>query len=202
MGEELRAELSAAKDEASASDTFMCGYLLGADQREIGGTDEQHTASMEELGWVCIGRLVQAEVEPSAAEADERDVMPATKYQMALDAARLAARDAECWKRIARDHRGLCKSLKATNEDLLRIIAYLKAENAKLRAERDEWHRVAASKQDIIDHMRDARAENAELRKLISELYACSQQCGCDRCGYRDGCAMFDRMAQLGVKVD
>ena len=129
----LRAELSAATADAASSDTFMCGYLLGADQREIGGTDEQHTASMEELGWVRIGRLAQAEGEPSAAEADERDVVPAIKYQIALDAACLAARDAERWKRIARDHQGLCKSLRATNEDLLQIIADLNADNAKLR---------------------------------------------------------------------
>lgn len=77
----------------------------------------------------------------------------------------------------------------------------LEDENAKLRAERDEWHRVVASKQDIIDHMRDARAENSKLRELISELYACSQQCGCDRCGYRDGCTMLDRMRGLGIEV-
>lgn len=45
------------------------------------------------------------------------------------------------------------------------------AENAELRAERDEWHRVAVSKQDIIDHMRDARAENAKLRKLVRDMW-------------------------------
>lgn len=40
----------------------------------------------------------------------------------------------------------------------------LQAENDKLRTERDEWRHVAEAKQDIIDHMRDARAENAKLR--------------------------------------
>ena len=40
---------------------------------------------------------------------------------------------------------------------------------AKLRAERDEWHRVAVSKQDIIDHMRDSRCENAKLREAVSD---------------------------------
>ncbi len=44
--------------------------------------------------------------------------------------------------------------------------------------------------------------ENRELRELLSELYQCSRQCGCDRCGYKDGCAMFDRMAQLGIEVE
>jgi uncharacterized coiled-coil DUF342 family protein len=39
---------------------------------------------------------------------------------------------------------------------------------AKLRAERDEWHRVAVSKQDTIDHMRNAMAENAKLLELVN----------------------------------
>ena len=47
----------------------------------------------------------------------------------------------------------------------------LESENAKLRAERDEWHRVAVSKQDIIDHMRDARADNAKLRELAHDMW-------------------------------
>lgn len=50
-------------------------------------------------------------------------------------------------------------------------VEWLKAENAKLRAERDEWHRVAVSKQDIIDHTRDARAENAKLRELCKDIW-------------------------------
>lgn len=45
-------------------------------------------------------------------------------------------------------------------------------------------------------------AENAKLRELLAELYQCSRQYGCDRCGYKDGCAMFDRMTQLGVEVE
>lgn len=48
----------------------------------------------------------------------------------------------------------------------------------------------------------ELEAENAELRELVSELYECSRQCGCDHCGYKDGCSMFDRMAQLGIEVD
>lgn len=46
-------------------------------------------------------------------------------------------------------------------------IGRLERENANLRVERDEWHRVAESKQDIIDHMRDDHAENAELCREI-----------------------------------
>lgn len=44
---------------------------------------------------------------------------------------------------------------------------YIK-ENAKLRAQLAELKRVAESKQDIIDHMRDANAENARLRERIT----------------------------------
>jgi hypothetical protein len=48
----------------------------------------------------------------------------------------------------------------------------LAGENHKLREQMAEWKRVAESKQDIIDHMRDANAENAKLRKLVDELWA------------------------------
>ena len=55
-------------------------------------------------------------------------------------------------------------------ERLMQVsIDALDKENAKLRVERDEWHRVAASKQDIIDHMRNANSENAKLRELCEE---------------------------------
>lgn len=54
----------------------------------------------------------------------------------------------------------------------------------------------------IKDEFDRLRAENAELRELTSELYQCSRQCGCDCCGYKDGCSMFDRMAQLGIEVN
>jgi len=57
-------------------------------------------------------------------------------------------------------------AVSAANE----YIAALEADNARLRVERDEWRRVAVSKQDIIDHMRDANAENAALRKETDTL--------------------------------
>ncbi len=55
---------------------------------------------------------------------------------------------------------------------------------------------------ELRDDLQRANAENAKLRELVAELYQCSRQCGCDRCGYKDGCAIFDRMAQLGVEVE
>ena len=51
------------------------------------------------------------------------------------------------------------------------LTDHLKTENAKLQVERDEWHRVAKIKQGIIDHMRDARAENDKLRELVRKWY-------------------------------
>lgn len=54
--------------------------------------------------------------------------------------------------------------------EVLEYLVDVKAENETLRAERDEWHRVAQSKQDIIDHMRDANAENAQLRQQLDDV--------------------------------
>ena len=51
------------------------------------------------------------------------------------------------------------------------------------------------------DRAQDLQAENAKLRELVNELYQCSRQEGCDHCGYKDGCCMFDRMAQMGIEV-
>ena len=62
--------------------------------------------------------------------------------------------------------------LRNTNLDMANENDDLKAENAKLRVQRDEWRRVAEAKQDIIDHMRDARSDNARLRKLAGDLYS------------------------------
>jgi hypothetical protein len=57
---------------------------------------------------------------------------------------------------------------KQAYEGVLEEARSLKAENAKLRVERDEWHRVAVSKQDTIDYMRNAMAENAKLLELVN----------------------------------
>ena len=46
------------------------------------------------------------------------------------------------------------------------------------------------------------QTENAKLRELVSELYQCSRQVGCNHCDYKDGCSMFDRMRDLGIEVD
>lgn len=94
-------------------------------------------------------------------------------------------------------------AVSAANE----YIAALEADNAKLRVERDEWHRVAVSKQDIIDHMRDTSSSNMRLRELCADMF--DGMCDHDHCytchhwqdGY-NGCEYHERMAQLGVEVD
>ena len=50
---------------------------------------------------------------------------------------------------------------------------------AKLRVERDEWHRVAVSKQDVIDHMHDARTENSKLLELLKNALTYIEYEGC-----------------------
>ena len=78
-----------------------------------------------------------------------------------------------------------------------------KAENAKLRVERDEWHRVAVSKQDIIDHMRDARAENTKLRELVSRAWGLFLKHGAVHpCDLLEVDAVRDEMRELGIEVD
>lgn len=77
-------------------------------------------------------------------------------------------------------------------------IDELCAENERLRKAKDTMRGDAF---EIGAMLVKARDENEKLRELVSELYQCSRQEGCDHCGYKDGCSMFDRMAQLGIEV-
>lgn len=93
--------------------------------------------------------------------------------------------------------------------EVLEYLDDIKDENVKLRAERDEWHRVAQSKQDIIDHMRDATAENAKLRELCVDYdkvldIAIRGYVGIDKpllIGANQT-ALRSRMYGLGIEVD
>lgn len=82
-----------------------------------------------------------------------------------------------------------------TAGELRRVREAWEKDREKLLAECQHSQRLA-------ENLEAGEHENARLRKLIGDLYQCSRQCGCDRCGYKDGCAMFDRMAQMGVEVD
>ena len=88
-------------------------------------------------------------------------------------------------------------AVSAANE----YIAALEADNARLRVECDEWRRVAKSKQDIIDHMRDARAENAKLRELVKAMtpfLCCMPFASCNTLA----ASVRKRMSELGIEVD
>ncbi len=86
-------------------------------------------------------------------------------------------------------------------QTLNEMVERLREENAKLQAERDEWHRVVESKQDIIDHMRDARTENAKLRELVQGLWFAAQNLGMNPDG-ATGSGFARQMRELGVEAD
>lgn len=77
----------------------------------------------------------------------------------------------------------------------------LQTENEKLRAECDEWHRVAQSKQDIIDHMRDANSENEKLRELCVKALEWLRWAGGITCPPEVPDKFADELRELGVEV-
>ena len=88
---------------------------------------------------------------------------------------------------------------------------FLMVENAKLRKELAMEREDNASMRALFDAVAPKCGKPdcpslveyvQKLRELTEQLYQCSRQCGCDHCGYRDGCAMFDRFAQMGIEVD
>lgn len=93
--------------------------------------------------------------------------VPEARMLEAMDEAREAGRRADMAERVAADRKGLCDSLRETNDDLLRIIDEMKDterladENAKLRELVDYMTPIAlyeASEQER-DRMRELGAE-------------------------------------------
>ena len=118
-------------------------------------------------------------------------------------------------QRAQRIHHHMYETCEGIAEHAERIVA-LEEENANLRKERDGWHRVAKSKQDILDQMRDARAENAKLRELVRDMHKALFSLNldhCQACPRNDACVFvhksfdcdecaFERdMRELGVEV-
>ena len=68
------------------------------------------------------------------------------------------------------------------------------AENARLLSQLAEWKRVAESKQDIIDHMRDANAENRKLRELVDYMTPIAWHAASEH--------ERNHMHELGIEVD
>lgn len=105
---------------------------------------------------------------------------------------------------LRRDLSGYHGQLKAQNDLRLHCdnqrerITELEGLYARAKVERDETAMAFSKEHDRAEFL---MRERAALRELVREMYQCSRQYGCDRCGYKDGCAMFDRMAQLGIEV-
>ena len=59
------------------------------------------------------------------------------------------------------------------------------------------------SRSYLVYAVEDLCTENDKLREIVRELYQCSRQVGCDRCGggYRLSCSVRDRMGELGGDV-
>ena len=108
------------------------------------------------------------------------------------------------------------QSKQAEVDGLAWHVSELEAENARLQSQADEWRRVAQSKQDVIDHMRDARAENAKLRELVRDMERwCTSGADCTECPFIDECddaygeyracagwpVIHRRMRELGIEV-
>lgn len=112
--------------------------------------------------------------------------VPETRLLEAVDAAREAEHRADMAERVAADHKGLCDSLKETNDDLRRIVDELR-----------ETERPAD--------------ENDKLRELLRQALACIRQgedeygsdwscVGCELCDTCDGLIQMRATAQeLGV---
>ena len=67
------------------------------------------------------------------------------------------------------------------------------------------------TKQAIIDGLEWCISEltnevirlKGQMKELLEELYHCSRQVGCDRCGYHEGgCETMDKLWELGIEVD
>lgn len=73
--------------------------------------------------------------------------------------------------------------------------------------ENDCWNywyqRLHKAHDAAVDRVTDAqRAENAKLRELVRNLYACINNRDCDDCEYIDEACEFERnMRELGVEV-
>lgn len=104
--------------------------------------------------------------------------VPETRMLEAMDAAREAGHRADMAERVAADQKGLCDSLRETNDDLRRIIDEMK-----------DTERLAD--------------ENAKLRKLLRAAYRCTNAGpNCLECRIvAGGCTLLSAMRELGIEV-
>lgn len=139
----------------------------------------------EEIAATCEPWNTRSDHATQAAnerKVDERDTVPVTKYQMALDDARKSNMDAGRWERIARDHQSKCESLKQTNADLRRIIDDMKAA-------------TVGNGTDLASRLRKVTG-----LRSFAELFGFSWEDGSDWDWHDVACAMADEIdATVGV---
>ena len=103
-------------------------------------------------------------------------------------------------------------------EELLESAEKVKAENAKLREERDEFKALSELKDtqfnNVLSSVEMIKADNAKLRDF-AKSYLAAVDLDCDFCPYcdpdlcdtetdpmREGCRLWEDMRKLGVEVE
>lgn len=119
------------------------------------------------------------------------------------------------WKPSNRAALNEARAYRELNNAQIDIIERLKAENAKLREERDHWHveqvHAYGNWEDAHKRALELEAENTKLRELVRHLYECMCNVDddgnfeCDSCEYDSAegkCDFERRMRELRVEVD
>lgn len=94
-------------------------------------------------------------------------------------------------------------AIKAANERM----DLLEAENEKLQDENERLRSClsdsAENSKQIMHEAHVQEEENAKLRELVRNLYACINNRDCDYCEYVDEACEFERnMRELGIEVE
>ena len=97
------------------------------------------------------------------------------------------------------DYDSMSTSLEDAIDGIADEVEKLQDENERLRSCLSD---SAENAKQIMHEAHVQEAENAKLRMLLAELYQCSRQCGCNHCGYKDWCAISNRMRELVIEVD
>lgn len=117
MGEDrLSVELQLATPEQAIAAT------LGPAARHPKPHEKWTTVLLPEIAWSWDDSWPDYLSVAHNAHGEWRTYVPEARLLEAMDAAREAGRRADMAERVAADHKGLCDSLRETNDDLRRII--------------------------------------------------------------------------------
>ena len=82
------------------------------------------------------------------------------------------------------------------------ILAKVGALHGEIDRLQDEDAKLWEQGERLFDKTLELETENAKLRELVQNLYACINHRNCDDCEYVDEACEFERsMCELGVKV-